>query len=237
MSEDNNKAVVVRSTVEPKADYNSYRDILRFDFVYSCAYCSIMESEAAGIGFEIDHYYPKNTHPELRNDYSNLMWSCRVCNRYKGAYDPDEHAILKGNIILRPDKDDPRQHMELVKHSLRAETHTGEFNIIILYLNRLHLRKLRELRERFYQSRQYIADGIRRLCSLKIDQFRPEHRAIYLNLRGRVLAREEKLCDSLESLIRDFARSPFLDDDTEKKAFIKRRRDYLKEQKVIGIPI
>lgn len=78
-----NKGIVIRSDVEAKNDYHDYIESLRFDFWYACAYCTLCESEPSGIGFEIDHYLPTSRHAELTNDYYNLMWSCRHCNRHK----------------------------------------------------------------------------------------------------------------------------------------------------------
>ena len=67
---------VTRSFVAPKGSYANYRQDLRVDFWYSCAYCSITEVEAQGIAFEIDHYAPHSKFPELKHDYGNLMYSC-----------------------------------------------------------------------------------------------------------------------------------------------------------------
>lgn len=146
------KAIVLRSPVEAKANYLNYRETLRFDFWYSCAYCSISEVEAGGIGFQIDHYWPTTYKPKLKNDYNNLMWSCQICNRYKSGYYPEEDGLSKGNVILRPDEEDPREHLKLEKYSLESKTHKGEFNIHFLDLNRLQLRRLRKIREKLSQS-------------------------------------------------------------------------------------
>jgi len=40
----------VRREVTKKSNYQDYREDLRYDFWYSCAYCSITELEAMGIG-------------------------------------------------------------------------------------------------------------------------------------------------------------------------------------------
>lgn len=38
--------------------------------------------------FNIDHFYPVSTHPELGNDPGNLRPSHRACNIARGAGDP-----------------------------------------------------------------------------------------------------------------------------------------------------
>lgn len=227
------KAIVVRSNVTPQADYREYREFLRYDFWYSCGYCSISEIEGSGIGFEIDHYYPKEKYQRLVNDYNNLMWSCGKCNRYKSNYDPDVNDVEKGNVVLRPDKDDPREHIELEGHSLIGKTHTGEFNIELLELNRLQLRRLREIRQRFWEARNYIAFGIQEVLSVKIDEVHPERRVTFLKVIRVVRERKERIGKSVDSLLRNFARSPYLDEDPDKEERLKKRKEYLKKEKAI----
>lgn len=114
-------SIINRSNPAFYKNYLEYRDILRLDFWYSCAYCSLSESEALGIGFEIDHYYPKEHNYRLVNVYNNLMWSCEKCNAYKSDYNPDTNDVQKGKIIIRPDADDPRDHMELINYNMEKK--------------------------------------------------------------------------------------------------------------------
>jgi hypothetical protein len=78
-------ALVTRSTVPPGLKYSEYRQTLRHDFIYSCAYCTMSEAEAQAIRFVIDHYEPRNARPDLIDDYENLMYSCDECNDRKGT--------------------------------------------------------------------------------------------------------------------------------------------------------
>lgn len=59
--------LVVRSAVPVGRPYNEYKRYLRRDFFYSCAYCTIAETEAQAIRFTIDHYEPRNAQPQLEN--------------------------------------------------------------------------------------------------------------------------------------------------------------------------
>lgn len=233
MANESGKGIVVRAKVEPKKDYREYREQLRFDFWYSCAYCTMTELESRGIGFDIDHYHPQKTHPELINEYDNLMWSCQRCNRCKSDFTPDGEDILVGNVIIRPDHDDPREHYELREYLLESKTPTGNFNIEWLDLNRQQLRKLREIRERFWKGSEYIAFGIYNFISFRIDKIRREHRLTFVKLRDRVLKRNQDLGGAIDSFIREFAHSPLLDDDPEKKDRLKKRKKFLKESKAI----
>jgi uncharacterized protein (TIGR02646 family) len=229
------KAIIIRSDVEKKSDYHDYRESLRSDFWYSCAYCSITEAEAGGIGFEIDHYLPKNTNPGLINNYDNLFWSCGVCNRYKFDYDPDEKQISAGNVVIRSDEEDPREHLKLKEQILKEKTHTGEFNIELLELNRKQLRRLRSIREKFWEASNYIAFGVKELVSIRLDTIKPRRRYAFQALTKRILAQEGGLNRYLEQLIKNYARSPMLDLDPEKKERLKKRRKYLNEQKAISV--
>ena len=84
--------LVVRSSHGPVSNYREYIEILREDFFYLCAYCTLMEAEAQGIRFEIDHYEPVSARPELKNDYNNLMYSCEICNGRKSDRYPPLNA-------------------------------------------------------------------------------------------------------------------------------------------------
>lgn len=218
-----------------KKDYHKYQDVLRFDFYYACAYCSITEIEATGIGFEIDHYFPKEKFPSLKSDYSNLMWSCRICNRYKSDYHPDAEDLRNGYVILRIDKCDPRDHLELDHDAMlfKSKTTTGEFNIQRLELNRKQLRRLRQYRERFFNASNYIAFGIHDLISLDLDNIHPRYRLLFQKIKRYVMQREYEVTDSINFLIRDFAHSTLLDKDPTKKERQKRRKEYLKQHKAI----
>lgn len=228
-------AIIVRSEVILQKDYHAYRDSLRFDFYYACAYCAMTEIEAAGIGFQIDHYYPIQAYPQLASDYKNLMWSCQICNRYKSDYNPDEEDLRNGYVIIRIDKCDPREHFEADSDGIavKAKTKTGEFNIQQLDLNRKQLRRLREYRRRLSDATNYIIFGVHELASIKLDKVAPKYRLLLQKVKYHVKDREKQVTGPIKSLIRDFARSDLLDSDTGKKDRQKKRIQYLKEQRAI----
>jgi len=60
-----------------------------------------------------------------------------------------------------------------------------------------------------------------------------QRRYPFLILRKKFLEREAQINESLDSVLRQFAKSPFLDEDPEKRERQKRRRKYLREQKAI----
>jgi len=230
------KTNVIRSIVELKSDYHDYRDILRFDFWFSCAYCTLFENEPSGIGFEIDHYYPKSLHPQLTNDYYNLIWSCRHCNQHKSNFSPSAAQVSQGYVILRPDQDDPSEHFEIENYDLKGKSKTGEFNIEKLNLNRQPLRRLREIRKRFCEAERYITFGIYYLTSIRLDLINnPKQRLLFSKIRQKVAEKYDEVSNIADELIRDLARSPLLDADAEKRERAKKRKEYLKGQNIIGI--
>jgi hypothetical protein len=225
--------IVVRTDVERKNNYHEYRDNLRFDFCCSCAYCSITEIEASGIGFEIDHYYPQKHHPELIKEYNNLFWSCAPCNNYKLEFTPDVEDIKKGNVVIRVDQEDPQDHLEAHDDMIYHKTNKGEFNIELLYLNRLTLRRLRSFRTRFWDANTYISVGISKIKSMRLDEIRTAKQRIwFLQIKDHIFRKYDGLLEFLRELP---VCSPMLETDPEKKKNLKRRKTYLKKQKAIKV--
>jgi hypothetical protein len=191
------------------------------------------EIEAAGIGFEIDHYLPKERFPQLTSDYNNLMWSCERCNGCKSDYSPDAEDEENGYVVLKIDQSDPQDHLELNDLLLEAKTKTGEFNIQRLDLNRRQLLRIRELRERLSEADGYIAFGVQQLMSIRLDKISPKLRLPFLNVKGYIFDRYKVVEESRDSLLRQFARSPLLDTDPDQKERRKKAKRYLRGIKAI----
>ena len=219
---------VVRRTVEPRADYLDYREDLRVDFWFSCAYCTLTEAEARAVGFEIDHYNPA---AELRRIYENLLWSCRHCNRNKTDYYPTPETS-PAEFILRPDQHDPRDHMAVVGDSLQPITQTGDFNIEWLRLNRETLKRLRRLREKFWNDREYISRGVFGILAVGIDSVPRTVRLQLLQIQQQLKADAEMLEMTLGEFVSTVARSPMLDADAIDRT--RPRRKFLAGEKALA---
>ena len=126
--------LVIRTAVPDGLPYNDYRHYLRRDFLYSCAYCTIAESEASAIKFTIDHYEPKNARADLINTYSNLMYACNSCNLYKGDRVPSDTARAAGIRYFRPDTDRRSEHFNLNGLRIDGQTEIGNFTVLAVYL-------------------------------------------------------------------------------------------------------
>ena len=71
----------VRSNVTKRAKYQLYKEDLRRDFKERCGYCDDPDEFSGGSrGYHIDHFAPKSIFPELKTEYSNLVYSCSYCN-------------------------------------------------------------------------------------------------------------------------------------------------------------
>ncbi len=209
------KYLVIRSNVPKDLDYPKYRQYLRYDFCYLCAYCTITESEASSIRFTIDHYEPQNAKPELKNEYDNLMWSCDSCNTRKGDRCPPQSAREDGIRFFRPDKDVFTEHFELLETKISHLTKAAWYTIEALDLNRQGLRRLRDIRKRLYACDEAVLAGIRALTTFQIDRLPTNIRGPALRAIKNIDESQEEIAARLEQILREDARSPFLDEDLD----------------------
>jgi hypothetical protein len=72
-------------------------------YCYYCLYVGIEEELPEDV-VQIEHYYSRNKHPDLRFDWSNLVKSCPMHNQMKGNMDGDEFLELlgKGELCQEP---------------------------------------------------------------------------------------------------------------------------------------
>lgn len=65
-------------------DYKMYKKPLSIDFDNKCGYCGDYDFWSGGPhNYHIDHFAPKSKFDSLKNSYSNLVYCCPYCNRYK----------------------------------------------------------------------------------------------------------------------------------------------------------
>ncbi len=83
-----------------KSKYGDYFDLLREDFLKRCGYCDSFDLRRDN-DFEIDHFVPRRVFSKVKeNDYNNLVYSCKSCNRSKSGKWPsnDENISVVGNV-------------------------------------------------------------------------------------------------------------------------------------------
>jgi HNH endonuclease len=206
-----------------------YRPYLRYDFFYACAYCTIAESEARAISFEIDHYEPREERPDVIDDYGNLMYACETCNGFKSDRTTPLEARAHGCRFFRADQDLRSDHFERHGTEVTHKTNVGFFTIEALDLNRQTLRRIRELRERLSECDQYVVDGILSLRSYPVDTLPVEIRVRALKKIEEARDAAEDIQTAIDMLLRDFAKSELIDPDKDSAERAAARKANLKE--------
>lgn len=148
----------------PKYDKpEKYRDYIAKNSDYSCAYCSLMESENLGATFNIDHFKPKALFPLLYAECENLRYSCPRCNSYKRAKwitieqgcrrkcTSCTNRVCKDDIPRFIDclEEDPNEIFEVssdFKLLVKNNSKVAQYTIDALRLNRVQLIKMRYAR-------------------------------------------------------------------------------------------
>ena len=121
-----------------------YRDCLRLDFEFRCAYCLIHEADYQGHeSFQVDHYRPKSRFRDLERKYRNLYYACLLCNKRsrKGDNWPSEDEANRGERFVDPCSEDWEEHVEFLEDgSARPLTPAGRYSVLVLDLDRPQLR-------------------------------------------------------------------------------------------------
>ena len=140
---------VVRRTDYPKfTDYRRYKQHVREDFRYCCAYCRLHE-ERFGLrrSMSIDHFRPKALFANLSTEYGNLYYCCGPCNDRKSDNWPDAAQRRRGMRFVDVCRDDWDNHLQIVKDAIAAKTSAGRYTCEKLKFDRPGLiQRLRRLR-------------------------------------------------------------------------------------------
>lgn len=101
--------IPMRTCLKKYQNYRSYKRYLSKDFNNRCGYCSDFDGWIGGEDtYHIDHFAPKSKFPHLENEYSNLVYACSFCNRFKSDDWPsNDHTV---NILNDKGFIDPCNH-------------------------------------------------------------------------------------------------------------------------------
>ncbi|GAA0780147.1 HNH endonuclease [Hathewaya limosa] len=112
------------------ADFHRYRQSLEEDFYSMCGYCGKDKNIVNG-PFEIDHFVPKVKDESRINDYSNLVFSCKKCNRAKWNKWPTEDKKINHDDkvgFVDPASEEYDEHVKRDKDGrLYGATKVGEY--------------------------------------------------------------------------------------------------------------
>lgn len=133
---------------------------LRALYHEKCAYC---ESEInSGTNDEyVDHYRPKSVYFWLAYEWSNLLYICQKCNRYKSNHFPiggpmvavppypfcvlSDTLMTEDPLLLHPEVDNPEIHLTFDRDgNILPKSEKGQKTIEICRLNRDKLKENRK---------------------------------------------------------------------------------------------
>lgn len=103
-----------RHLPEP-ASYPEYRQCLRWEFGFSCAFCLLHEADLTENGIEgtgltgIEHRVTRSSAPAQEDVYGNCYYACRFCNGARGAQPSESN----GRRLLDPCADSWRAHFNI----------------------------------------------------------------------------------------------------------------------------
>ena len=151
------KKIPVRSRPKQETQYRNYKSQLQKDFNMSCGYCDDSDENFGFTrGFHIDHFAPHSIFPNLITEYTNLVYSCPLCNGAKsdkwiGKVYTNSHNGTKGFIDPCLSEYDDHLIRDAQGH-IHAKTELGDYLVKNLKLSLLshqlnwQIRKLDELK-------------------------------------------------------------------------------------------
>lgn len=87
----------IRTCIKIYASYRSFKSYIRDDFNKRCGYCDDLDYFHGGKrGYQIDHFRPHSISrfTVLKEDYSNLVYSCPFCNGAKSNKWKDNEGFI-----------------------------------------------------------------------------------------------------------------------------------------------
>jgi hypothetical protein len=225
---------VIRTNVRSGLKYREYRKQLRWDFLYSCAYCTIAESESTAISFDIDHYEPSTKRPDLEDTYVNLMYACHLCNVRKGKRCPADAERQAGHRFFKADVDVWEEHFRESGIRIEGTSNTGRYTELALDLNRKLLLKLREIRNRARIAVEAAMQEVTDLQQYHFDDLPADIRLSALRLIRDAAETRIKLQGNLDDLLREYARSKLEDGDDPTEEDIRQNKERLRRLREIG---
>lgn len=139
-------AVFSHRVPAPVGKYSSFRQKIREDFRECCAYCLLHEIMLGGEeSFEQDHHRPQRDFKHLVDEYKNMYWSCKVCNKNKSCHWPKPKLVKSGRIFIDTTVDDFATHFkELDDGTWHPLTKAAEYTLEKIRLNRKNLLIIRK---------------------------------------------------------------------------------------------
>lgn len=133
-----NEVITRRKEIKKYKDYHRYRPYLIKDFKKMCGYCG-KNSNIIKEQFEIDHFVPMNFDKSKELCYTNLVFSCKKCNRAKSDEWPtkDSNLYNDGNVgFVDPASDEFDNHMQRdANGDIYGITNVGQYMCTLLHFD------------------------------------------------------------------------------------------------------
>jgi len=157
---------IPRRHAPEQGKFDTYRDCLRWEFGFSCAFCLLHEADLfaggiAGTGLTwIEHRNTQKDAPEQANWYRNCFYSCRFCNQARASRPLVDRA---GRTLIDPMSAAWGKHFALEGAEMSVR-HPADRDASYTYeaydLGDPRKRKLRDARrESLENARRIVRDG------------------------------------------------------------------------------
>ena len=123
--------------------HGHYKPHLRSVFGSCCAYCLTPDDRTGGLeGMTVDHFRSGTRFPHLRLTWTNLYYSCSVCNEHYKRDHPTEMEESKGFRFVDICAEDTDDHFRITRERrsralcwVKAITSAGRYTLRILRFN------------------------------------------------------------------------------------------------------
>lgn len=129
--------------------YPTYRQCLRWEFGFHCAFCFLHEADLIAHGVEgsgltgIEHHLPRSHAPHREDEYGNCFYACRFCN---GARAGRPNVDSRGRSLLEPCSTAWATRFERQDDHIRPRDADAEYTAEAYDLNDLRKRQMRSSR-------------------------------------------------------------------------------------------
>jgi hypothetical protein len=138
-----------------------------------------------------------------------------------------------GHRFFRPDQDRFRDHFRRDGMRLQPQSKTGYYSIEALDLNRQSLRRLRDIRDRLHNCERLVAEGVLGLRTFHIDRLPPTVKGRAARAIGQAVSMADKVAKDIDSVLRNFARSPLIDPDPDSDSRAQERAVKLRREQAL----
>lgn len=174
-----------------------WKEQLAAEGFHQCVYCAIPDAAMGGIrNFHVEHYRPKSRFVDLENVFTNLFYSCPICNTFKGndwPADPD-HEI---NCYPDPSISD---YAELFTINLNSGEIYGEVTASRYMIEKIHLNRGQLILERRLQNLLNRAASLRGEIQQLVKHLSDQNGSNFLHRYISILEDMHDLRDRLQTI-------------------------------------